>query len=188
MEAELLQIVTSALEAAGIPYMVTGSVVSAIHGEPRATRDLDLVIDPQAADLEALVAEFPTDRFYIDDAQVALAHRDMFNILDLATGWKADLIIRKDRPFSHQELARRQRMNVAGIEVWVATVEDSILSKLEWYAMSESDRQRRDVIEMLVVNGETLDRQYLEQWAGELGITDELSELWGEAQREMDCR
>lgn len=182
MEVEFLRILVSSLESAGIPYMVTGSVVSAIHGEPRATRDIDVVIDPEPGELEVFLEAFPLDRFYVNDAQSALARRDMFNVLDLSSGWKADLVIRKDRPFSREELARRQRFVIAGVEAWVATVEDAILSKLEWVSLSGSGRQRRDVVQMLIANVDVLDREYVDHWAGELGLTTLLSELWSEAE------
>lgn len=184
MEIELLRTVAAALEVADIPYMVTGSVVSAIYGEPRATRDLDFVIDPRPGDIEVFVAELSPERFYWDDASTAVRLRDMFNIIDLASGWKADLIIRKDRPFSREELARRQPVNISGVETYIATPEDAILSKIEWHSMSGSERQRRDVLEMLVVNFDSLDREYLDRWAAELDVASLLVELWTEADAE----
>ena len=181
MEAEFLRTLVDALEAAGIPHMVTGSLASAIHGQPRATRDIDLVIDPEPEAVEILVASFPTDRFYVGDALTAIAQRDMFNVIDTATGWKADLIIRKDRAFSREELARRQPAFIAGVQTYVATPEDAILSKLEWHHTSGSDTQRRDVIEMIIANLDTLDRPYLDRWAGELGLGGVLDDVWDEA-------
>ena len=44
--ADLLPEVIAHLDRSGIPFMVTGSLASSFHGEPRATRDLDMVIDP----------------------------------------------------------------------------------------------------------------------------------------------
>ena len=181
MEAELLRTVVDALDAAGIPHMVTGSLASAIHGQPRATRDIDLVIDPEGEAIEILVASFATDRFYVGDALTAVAHRDMFNVIDTATGWKADLIIRKDRPFSREEFARRQPAMIAGVRTYVSTAEDAILSKLEWHRMSGSDTQRRDVIEMIIANLDTLDRRYLDRWAKGLGLGEVLDNVWDEA-------
>lgn len=161
--------------------MVTGSIASAIHGEPRATRDVDVVIDPHEDHLPVLIAAFPPGEYYVGDAQAALDQRDMFNIIDLVGGWKVDLIVRKDRAFSREELRRRQPAVVAGIETFIATPEDAILSKLERQAMSRSDQQRRDVVEMLVANLSGLDRAYLEHWASELDVADLLHELWDEA-------
>ena len=92
--------VIGALDQAGIPYMLTGSFASAFHGMPRATQDIDLVIAPTADQLRSLVRLLPADEYYVD-AQAALAaarQRTQFNIIDLDTGWKIDLIIRRDRP------------------------------------------------------------------------------------------
>ncbi len=184
MEAELLRTVVDALEAASIPHMVTGSLASAIHGQPRATRDIDLVIDPEGSAVALLVAAFPAERFYVGDVTNAVAHRDMFNVIDVTTGWKADLIIRKNRPFSLEEFARRRPAIIAGVQTYVSTPEDAILSKLEWHSMSASDIQRRDVIEMIVANLDTLDREYLDQWAAKLGIAEVFGTVWNEARGE----
>lgn len=181
MEAELLRTVVDALQAAGIPHMVTGSLASAIHGQPRATRDIDLVIDPDGEAIEILVASLPADRFYVGDALTAIARRDMFNVIDTATGWKVDLIIRKDRAFSREEFGRRRPATIAGVRTHVSTPEDAILSKLEWHRMSGSDIQRRDVIEMIIANLDSLDRAYLHHWAEELDLGKVLGDVWDEA-------
>lgn len=161
--------------------MITGSFASALHGEPRATRDIDVVIDPENGAIELLVAAFPRERFYVGDAAQAVRRRDMFNIIDTSSGWKVDLIVRKDRPFSRAEFERRVPANLAGIETYVTTPEDAILSKIEWQAVSRSEVQRRDVVEMLITNRGRLDRSYLQHWASELGVADDLSEMWDEA-------
>jgi hypothetical protein len=105
----------------------------------------------------------------------------MFNIIDVTTGWKVDLIIRKDRPFGREEFARRRPAIIAGVATYLLTPEDAILSKLEWYAMSGSDIQRRDVVEMVVANVDSLDRGYLDRWTDELGLAAVLPDLWNEA-------
>lgn len=184
METELLGKVVSALEAAGIPHMVTGSMASAIHGQPRATRDIDLVIDPSDQALDFLITCFPTDQFYVGDAHAAAARQDMFNIIDVTTGWKADLIIRKERAFSREEFARRQPAIIAGTHTYVSTPEDAILSKLEWHTISGSDTQRRDVIEMIDANLDSLDREYLNRWAVDLGLAELLHDVWEAATTE----
>lgn len=171
---ELLAEIVAALDAAAIPHMVTGSLASTHHGEPRSTNDIDLVIDPSAADLAVFVAGLDPDRFYIGDALGALSRRDQFNVIDTTTGWKVDLIIRRDRPFSITEFERRQPATVGGIETAVATVEDTILAKLEWAKAGDSDRQRRDVVTMLTVQGDTIDTDYLRHWAEALEVDDEL--------------
>jgi hypothetical protein len=150
--------------------MVAGSVASTFHGEPRATQDIDFVIDPNADALRTFVSGLDSERYYVGDADNALANRDQFNIIDTVTGWKVDLIIRKDRPFSRSEFDRRIRSRIAGVPVAVATVEDTILAKLEWSKRGGSERQLRDVVGMIAVAGTGLDLAYLTHWADELGL------------------
>jgi hypothetical protein len=94
--------VLGALAAAGVPCMLTGSLAAAVHGAGRATMDIDLIIEPTSDALERFVAAVTTSGRYVsaDAAREALVHRAMFKVIDMDTGWKIDLIIRKDRPDS----------------------------------------------------------------------------------------
>lgn len=173
---ELLGAVVSALDSAGIDHMVAGSFASTFHGEPRMTQDIDLVIDPDEGSLMQFVAAFEHPRYYASDALVALERRDMFNIIEIGSGWKVDLIIRRQRPFSESEFERRQAVTIGGVNTYVTTVEDSILAKLEWRQKTASDRQMQDVVGMLGTAGDSLDDVYLDHWAVELGVVEGLSE------------
>jgi hypothetical protein len=94
----------AALQAAGIPHMLTGSFASSVHGVPRATQDIDIVIAPTRAQLHSLLAQFPSTEYCVsrDAALDALEHHQQFNVIDLATGWKVDFIVRKPREFSRE--------------------------------------------------------------------------------------
>lgn len=169
---ELLATVIGLLNRAGIPYMVTGSLASSYHGEPRATRDVDIVIDPDPGRLLPFVDMLAAAGFYVDhdsavDAQVS---RTQFNAIGPDAS-KVDLIIRKDRPFSIEEFARRQPADLLGTAGFVTTAEDLVIAKLEWAAVSGSDRQLRDVAGILAVS-ETLDAQYIERWTAVLGVAE----------------
>ena len=166
------------LENAGIPFMVSGSIASGLLGNPRATNDFDLVIDPDFDSLNRFLSSIPVDWYASKDAaQSALKQRSMFNVIDSVGGWKADLIIRKNRPFSLREFSRRMPATIHGIEVAVVSPEDSILSKLEWSEESGSDRQYRDALGVALLNVNVLDRRYLEQWAEELDVKESLTRL-----------
>ena len=174
---QLLLFVTGALDRVGIPYMVVGSLASTVHGEPRATQDVDIVIDPDRAQLDELLARLDRSVFYVGSAQAALDRRDMFNVVDTTSGWKVDFIIRKDREFSIVELDRRTEVEVLGIRLFVASPEDTILAKLEWSAASGSDRQLADAAAVVLVSGELLDWDHLHRWADVLGVAERLSQL-----------
>ncbi|NUQ65654.1 MAG: hypothetical protein HUU20_24555 [Pirellulales bacterium] len=172
------------LELTGIPYMVAGSLASTYYGEYRATADVDLVIAPAASQLEAFLDSLGDD-FYASRtaAQQALQSRTMFNVIHPASGFKADLIVRKERPFSVEEFGRRAQVSLLGRSVYVASPEDVILSKLEWSKAGESERQFRDALGIAIVQWSHLDNAYLARWGRELEIQDLLGRLLREAQK-----
>ena len=122
--------------------------------------------------------------YYIspEAARDALRRRSMFNIIDFTEGWKADLIIRKDRPFSIEEFRRRQMRSLFGRPTPIASAEDVILSKLEWNKMTPSDRQLKDVFQVVMTQGPLLDLTYLRKWAAVLGVQTALEELFQKAE------
>ena len=163
----------------GIAYMIGGSVASSIHGEPRTTRDVDIVIEVDEDGLRRLLASFDHVRYYVDSPAAAEPVRDgqIFNVIDPSAGWKADLVLRKNRPFSKIEFERRQVEQVLDVEVMVASPEDVILTKLEWAQRGGSARQVEDARGIIALQGERLDRNYLRRWAAELGVADVLDSL-----------
>lgn len=169
---DLLFRLVAAVDRAGVPYMVTGSIASSLHGEPRSTHDVDVVIDPVVDSLDRLLAEFPADEYHVsrEAATSALQLRTMFNVIDLNTGWKADFIIRKDREFSRVEFERRQLAEVFGLRLYVASPEDVVVVKLEWAKSAESERQIRDASGILRLRQQDIDVPYIESWVEALGI------------------
>ena len=125
-----LQEIEELLEAAEIPYMVVGSFASTVHGEPRTTQDLDIVIDPTPAALEHFLGHIDTDAYYVDPdtARDALRRRAMFNIIDMRSAWKVDFVMRKERSFSREELARRAEQEILGVVVPTASASSSVRS------------------------------------------------------------
>jgi hypothetical protein len=178
---EVFRRITAALERAGITYMLTGSFASAHYGAPRSTQDIDLVIEATAPQLRAFTQSLPSDEYYVDLDAALEAHRreSLFNVIDMTTGWKIDLILRKSRPFSREEFGRRQLVDMQGLRLFVASAEDVIIAKLEWARLANSQRQIEDAAAILLLRAEALDRIYLERWISELG----LKEQWGAARR-----
>ena len=167
--------VTEALERAGIAYMLTGSFASSYHGAPRATQDIDMVISPNPDQLRSLVTLLPATEYYVDlDAALDAQRRQgLFNIIDLATGWKIDLIIRKSRPFSRAEFDRRSVVEFEGMRLSIATAEDVLIAKLEWAKLGDSQRQVEDAAGILRIRSQDLDRTYIENWVRQLKIEEQ---------------
>jgi hypothetical protein len=180
--AKTLDVVATWLDESGIPWMIAGSFASTYYGHPRATQDVDIVIDPSRAALDRFLDRVPSERVYVDRraAHDALAQRDLFNLIDLETSWKVDLIVRKDRPFSRAELERRTPVEWLGTRLFVASAEDVILSKLEWAKLSGgSERQLRDVAGVVEARADNLDIAYIERWLDDLSVRESWNRVRG---------
>ncbi len=179
--------VADTLEALGVPYAIGGSFASAVHGVMRATMDADLVADLRPEHAEPL-AQTLGDAFYADAEMIrdAIRRHGSFNLIHLETMFKVDVFVAKPRAFDRSQLARRQ-LHLVGEDperrAYVTSAEDIVLSKLEWYRMGgeTSDRQWRDVLGVLKVQGDRLDRGYLRRMAAELDVADLLEQAFEEA-------
>ena len=183
-QAQFLQKLTDLLEAAGIAYAVCGSLGSSLHGQPRATNDTDIIITPTADQLAKFLKSLEFGYYVSSEAaSEAMSQRSMFNVIDSELGWKADLIFRKDNPYHLAEFNRRIKARVMGIDLWILSPEDVILSKLNWAKNSESNLQYRDVLGVIKLQWDKLDWEYLRHWAKELGVEETLEKVIEETRK-----
>jgi hypothetical protein len=146
-QPELLARLVQVLDANGIEYMLTGSIVSSSQGDPRSTHDIDLIVNLQSTAVRSLVEAFPAPAYYLDELSVreAIQRRDMANLMEVQTGLKVDFWILKDEPFDQNRFARRMKSNLGGVFAFVSRAEDTILQKLRWAEMSGgSEKQFAD--------------------------------------------
>jgi hypothetical protein len=174
-ELDVLRLVSQRLAAAKFQFMLTGSFALAYYATPRMTRDLDLVVELRSEDVERLTRAFLVD-FFLDPADVraAIAAERMFNLMHLQSGIKIDFIVRKQSEYRQLEFSRRVAIQLSGVDTFIVSREDLILSKLVWSAESKSEMQRRDIISLL---HPALDRAYLMHWAESLGVLEALEHV-----------
>jgi hypothetical protein len=167
--------VARAVEAVGGAYFVGGSIASSLQGEPRATNDVDVVVELPLGRIGAFVAALGGD-FEVDVEMLreALLHGGSCNVFFLPSLMKVDLFAVGPSPFDEIEFTRRRRVQVraSGETLVLKTPEDSVLRKLLWYRAGGevSERQWRDVVEVLRVSGGSMDQGYLASWASRLGL------------------
>ena len=164
-------------ERLGVRYVVGGSLASSLHGVPRSTDDADLGAELREDHVGPLVQALE-GRFYVDEERVrhAVRRRGSFNVIELPTMFKVDVFVLGEGPLHQEQLARRLRVTLpeGGEELEVASAEDTILQKLRWYRLGGevSDRQWGDLLGVLKVQGQGLDRAYLQRGAELLGVED----------------
>ena len=177
--------VIATLEQLQIPYLVGGSMASALHGFSRTTLDSDLVADIRPEHVPTLVQQLGAS-YYISDSAIydAIRHRSSFNLIHLATMFKVDIFLPKPRQFDRDQMRQRRQYVVATDPertAYVASPEDTILAKLEWYRLGGevSDRQWRDILGVIQVQGDRLNLAYLQQGAAALDVADLLTRALG---------
>ena len=185
--------VIDVFEKLGVRYYIGGSVASSAHGIARSTQDIDIIADLHLQHARLLVDSL-IQSFYVDLAMVqeAIQHRTSFNLIHLESLTKIDIFLLKPRSFDLQAFERTTSSGlenlVAGRQVQLASPEDTILNKLEWYRQGGeiSERQWTDVLGVLKVQSKSLDRAYLLRWAVQLGVDDLLKRSLEDAGLEND--
>jgi len=179
--------VINALEDLKIPYYVGGSLASSTYGAYRATADADLIADIQQQHVDPLVSALSAE-FYIDAEMIrdAIHSHSSFNLLGHRIFAKIDIFIPKDRPYSRVAFEHRTRRQIdadSQREVYLASPEDTVLAKLEWFRLGHevSERQWSDVRAVLAARKNTLDLAYMRRWAAEITVADLLSRALDES-------
>jgi hypothetical protein len=178
---QVTQKVVTVFDRLEIPYFIGGSLASALYGVARATMDADLVADIHLIHIPELVSALDGE-FYIDAEMIrdAIEHASSFNLIHMETMFKVDIFLLKQRPFDLIQMKRRKVQEVGnetGDRAYFSTAEDIILAKLEWYRAGgeASERQWRDILGVLNLQGDRLDTRYMQKWAASLGIQDLLA-------------
>lgn len=174
-ELDVLRDISERLEAAGIAFMLTGSVAMNYYAQPRMTRDIDLVVSLNEAQSDEFVSLFEKE-YYIDRKTVAtaIAQRGMFNFIHNEAVIKIDCMVLKRDAYRQEEFTRRRKISLGDFDTWIVSREDLILSKLVWAKDSKSEMQLRDVRNLLTSD---CDMTYLQSRASTLGVSELLEEL-----------
>jgi hypothetical protein len=176
--------VSNALRRLGVAHYVGGSIASTFHGAIRSTMDVDLVCDLTIEKVDEFLAAFHDD-FYVSGPAVreAVARHGCFNVIHLPTAFKVDVFVGRGRLFDRAAMVRAMPATlgeVDGFTVPIATAEDSIIAKLEWFRLGDevSQRQWDDVSRLAKLHGETLDMAYIRRMAESVGVDDLIDRLF----------
>lgn len=177
-EREFLVEVLARLNSANVDYMLTGSMASNFWGTPRTTHDLDFVLLLEPGQVPQLIAAFKPG-FFLQDESIHSVFLPpfQFNVLDEQSALKADFWLLRENQFEQSAFKRRLSVDLFGTPAWIATAEDVILHKFYWNTINPSDRQLQDAAGVFAVQADSLDKQYLDQWAKSLGVQQQWDDL-----------
>ena len=182
-QVKVFLVFTERLEQAGINYMTTGSVASMMYGMPRFTHDLDVVIDLQADQIDSVIAAFPDKDFYCPPKDVIEIERRRplrghFNVIHHKTGFKADIYIHRASQLHAWGLSRKKLFELSASKgIWVAPPEYVIVRKLEYYREGHSEKHLHDIVGMLEISGEFIDRSVIQEWVEKLDLVKQWQEV-----------
>ncbi len=165
---ELFSKIAQKLEENQIAYMLSGSLAMSYYTTSRMTRDIDIVIHLQAADIDKFIAIF--ENFYLHKPTIIeeVKQQGMFNVIDNNSGFKIDFILMKNTEYSKLAMSRKQSFEDIDGKVWVIAIEDLIIAKLKWIQVLFSERQARDIENLL--QNPTIDHIYLQYWIKKLNL------------------
>jgi hypothetical protein len=185
--SEIARLLHPIFETLGISYYITGGVAASVYGDPRTTRDLDLVIELLPDNVFQLVEALETAGFYCPPGSVEDIQQGrgmVLSVTHMTLVLNADIVLNSHTEFDRSKMARRrlEALDEAGVEhFWIASPEDIILAKLLWRQQSQSQKQWTDILGILKVQAEHLDRGYLTDWAQRLGLIDDLNQAFTES-------
>lgn len=173
-QAELLKVITSLLSKHKIPYMITGAWSVIYYGRPRASHDIDFVVDLKPEDVEKVLQAFlilsPDFSFDKDAIKEAVNQKNIFQIFHLPTMLKFDCWLLQNNSFDKSRFPRKRRIKLLGQFMYIASMEDTILQKLRWYKESKIEKHLVDAAFVYQIQRKKLDRKYLKIWIINLGI------------------
>ena len=185
-EANLFLYFLKPLNDAGFDYMVTGAVASIIYGQPRMTHDIDLVLELRTEQVGEFRGLFSEDEFYCPPEDVILTEiaretRGNFNIIHLDTGFKADIYPKGNDKLHLWAFGKRQKIELEGVDVWVAPAEYVILRKLEYFREGGSLKHLDDIKQMLAISPDVIDRKLLQEQIEENGLEKQWQQVQSNA-------
>jgi hypothetical protein len=170
--------VIDALHVLAVPYMLVGSFSSNFYGIPRSTQDADFVLQLGTNPISAL-AERLAPAFRLDPQMSfeTVTGTFRYHLRAADTEFEIELFLLKDDPYDQERFARRRSVRTLGRDVWMPSPEDVIVTKLRWALHARRTKDREDVRDVLAVQGDRLDWDYIHRWCEQHGTRALLDEI-----------
>lgn len=161
-QTNLLKQFIGELNSLGIPYMISGAYAVSYFGLPRATHDLDIVIEIKPCDVVKICQKFKKN-YIVDKGMIenAAQHGTHFSMIHSSGNLKFDLWVLKRKVSERERFNRRKKISLFEETTYIISAEDLILTKLEWFRRSKNTKHMDDAAGIIKVQAGNLDRRYL---------------------------
>src|SRR3989344_5377813 len=180
-QANLLIAISSFLEKHKIPYMLTGALTAVYYGRPRASHDIDFIVEIKKSDVKRVTDIFKnlSSEYLVqpDSIEEAVTKKTMFNVIYLPTYTKLDFWLLTNTSFDQERFKRRKKVKLLGKNMVLSTAEDTIIQKLLWYKDSEIEKHIVDAAFTHQIQNKRLDKKYLIRWITKLNLTNNFRKL-----------
>lgn len=175
---EAVVAVLDAMDAAGMPYMIVGSLASNFHGIPRSTRDADFVVELPSGSLDRLSGALPPGLTLQRQPAFETVTGTTRHVVTLGgSPFVCELFVRSDDAHDRERFSRRQRVHVLNRVAFVATAEDMIVTKLRWADAAHRAKDVDDIRNIVAVRGPDVDWTYVQRWSAEHGTAALLEDI-----------
>jgi hypothetical protein len=166
--AQALKKIVEILETEKIDYMIVGGFAVSYHNRARTTNDIDLVLQIYPRHVKSIIKYFPEWRGFETAFMDSVEHGQLFNITDFETGIRYDFMTYQDSDYNWVAFNRRTLISFFDKDCYICSKEDLIISKLNWYNISRSERQMEDLKFLLL--DKNLNMDYLKIWIQKLNL------------------
>lgn len=164
-----LKKIVAVFEQENIPYMIVGGFAMSYYNRFRFTADIDCVLQIYPHHIEKVIRHFPNWLPFLEQFQESAKHGILFNFTDFDTGIKYDMMLYQDSDYNWTAFERRHKVTFMDIECFISSPEDLIISKLRWYALSQSAKQLDDI--KFLLREVTVNKTYLDTWCNRLYLS-----------------
>lgn len=169
---DVLQDVISHLKKTDTEYFLVGSLASMYYGKPRFTNDIDLVVEIKSHQILNFSKVFDSNEYYVPPLEILqdeVVRGGSFNLIHHKSGIKIDIVLRKNTSFSRSEFSRKKEIQITPhLKAFIATAEDVIIKKLDYYREGGSEKHINDIREILAET--KVDQNYIAHWIEQLGL------------------
>jgi hypothetical protein len=181
---EIVRRVLDGLDGVKIPYVLVGSFASNAYGVSRSTQDADIVVQTRSGQISELTKALgPAFELETQMQFETVTGTQKTLLRERESGFAIELFELSSDPHDQQRFSRRRQLSVLDRETWILTVEDVLVTKLNWLRLANRTKDMLDIRSVIAVQGDAIDWPYVERWCDQHGSRPLLEKIRDELRK-----